>query len=451
MTLRHHPRQRSTEHYAEDQPFSAPPDRTQFPDLFHPTPRHAESKGSKRATLDASQLAQMAAAMEQPETLGGQGSGLDYSRGTSNRLGGAREHGMSFPSKERGQESETDEVPPNLMSLGRPSRGRYDSYSSIGSSVAPARGGVYGGGAYGGAGPSTRQAVERETLSPPLEAQHGAGGAFMSFAPPGRVQRHGNGSEAGSVAGASAISGWSAGVLSGSGRRRRAEERHRMPMPTFEEQNAGMASVARWRETSAVAPASSGASDRGNESTLRSRSGRERTGSSSISPELPRSDMSKSSLASMLTDRTYKRRERSESRSRRGAPSMPLTIPGLSRSGARTDLPGEVGRAHQEASPLRRWVRWMAKVGLKDWTMLVGITGVAWLKWTSGLGGYSGKLGLHALSPRLETRIELSLTCFRPRYCTNVWRFRSTTALDGDHATFTRARMVLLRPSILGP
>ncbi|KAG9019276.1 Glucosyltransferase-like protein [Tulasnella sp. 427] len=42
-------------------------------------------------------------------------------------------------------------------------------------------------------------------------------------------------------------------------------------------------------------------------------------------------------------------------------------------------------------SPARRWVRWMAKTGMRDWVLPISIAAAVWVKWTAGLGGYSGR------------------------------------------------------------
>lgn len=46
-------------------------------------------------------------------------------------------------------------------------------------------------------------------------------------------------------------------------------------------------------------------------------------------------------------------------------------------------------------SPARRWVRWMAKTGMRDWVLPLSVAATIWAKWTVGLGGYSG----HATPP----------------------------------------------------
>lgn len=41
-------------------------------------------------------------------------------------------------------------------------------------------------------------------------------------------------------------------------------------------------------------------------------------------------------------------------------------------------------------SPLRRWMRWMSKMGMSGWSLPVGLAGVMVLKGAVGLGGFSG-------------------------------------------------------------
>ncbi|KAG8959267.1 Glucosyltransferase-like protein [Tulasnella sp. 419] len=41
-------------------------------------------------------------------------------------------------------------------------------------------------------------------------------------------------------------------------------------------------------------------------------------------------------------------------------------------------------------SMARRWVKWMAKVGMRDWVVPLTIAGNIWVKWAVGLGPYSG-------------------------------------------------------------
>jgi hypothetical protein len=44
----------------------------------------------------------------------------------------------------------------------------------------------------------------------------------------------------------------------------------------------------------------------------------------------------------------------------------------------------------EEESPIKRWVSYMAKAGLRQWTVPAGLLIVGLLKWVVGLGGYSG-------------------------------------------------------------
>ncbi|KDN46607.1 glycosyltransferase family 57 protein [Tilletiaria anomala UBC 951] len=51
----------------------------------------------------------------------------------------------------------------------------------------------------------------------------------------------------------------------------------------------------------------------------------------------------------------------------------------------------EVETFLSEQSPLRSWVRWMAKSGLKEWCIPCGLMAVVLVKWCAGLGGWSGR------------------------------------------------------------
>lgn len=52
-------------------------------------------------------------------------------------------------------------------------------------------------------------------------------------------------------------------------------------------------------------------------------------------------------------------------------------------------VPTSLNDARME-SPARRWVRWMARMGMRDWVLPTSIAATIWVKWTTGLGGYSG-------------------------------------------------------------
>lgn len=46
----------------------------------------------------------------------------------------------------------------------------------------------------------------------------------------------------------------------------------------------------------------------------------------------------------------------------------------------------------------RRWVRWMHKHGLKRWVVPCAVLASVWVKWSIGLGSYSGQLVAHSVS-----------------------------------------------------
>lgn len=48
----------------------------------------------------------------------------------------------------------------------------------------------------------------------------------------------------------------------------------------------------------------------------------------------------------------------------------------------------------QTDSPLRRGASWMVKSGKSRWSLLIAIVLVLWVKWTVGLGSYSGALAV---------------------------------------------------------
>ena len=48
-------------------------------------------------------------------------------------------------------------------------------------------------------------------------------------------------------------------------------------------------------------------------------------------------------------------------------------------------------RGGWEGGFARRWIRWMHKEGIKQWILPCVLLTTTWVKWTTGLGSYSGR------------------------------------------------------------
>lgn len=59
---------------------------------------------------------------------------------------------------------------------------------------------------------------------------------------------------------------------------------------------------------------------------------------------------------------------------------------------------GASSSRRQTDSPLRRLSKWMIKSGKSKWSLVVGIALVLWVKWSIGLGNYSGQSNASHLS-----------------------------------------------------
>lgn len=97
-------------------------------------------------------------------------------------------------------------------------------------------------------------------------------------------------------------------------------------------------------------------------------------------------------------------------------------------------------------SPARRWVRWMVRMHLRDWVLPLSLACAIWVKWTVGLGDHSGA---SFACPGFAV-VTLTLTHYRCKNATSVWRLRSSKTLDGDHVTSSYDEVVFIRLGVLG-
>lgn len=382
-------------------------------------------------------------------------------------------YGKPFPRSSNIQQSSAQDqglLPPTRP---RNSRKRNDSYSSIGSSVAPA--GLHARGISNDN--YNRSRGNRRIVVDPSTSSGGGGGGLEDWlksqgasaggengsnptnsgAPQGRIRRlGGNGSDAGS-----AISGWSQGGLSGSGRRKDRRQgsagggggggaerlNHRRPLPTFEadEGDDSTESIMQWRETSAVVPvgeATGGMTS--STSKSESLSSRRREKDREMNP----SSRNESSTPLIVTSPGGGRRSTTGPPSSKGGRSSRISttnappLPSLnSNNKADYGYGAHQSQSSQNSTPLRRAVRWLAKLDGKDQsevtTTSILLTCIL-LKWYVGMNGWSGEF-LKVLQDqtfvwdgRLMKPSFLS-HLLRPRLSSDVWRLRGSETLDGAH------------------
>lgn len=96
-------------------------------------------------------------------------------------------------------------------------------------------------------------------------------------------------------------------------------------------------------------------------------------------------------------------------------------------------------------SAARRYVRWMAKVGLKNSTIPSIIFFSIAARWLIGFGGHSGEMQAQSYFAR-----RLLTPTTRQDNTTHVRRLRSSKALDGTHCPSAILAMVQIRPAVLG-
>lgn len=335
-------------------------------------------------------------------------------------------YGKPFP-RNNSQDQSSSLLPPNTSRTG--GRRRNDSYSSIGSSVAPAGLHARGNNNNNGRSRSSRKIIDPSQSS--IGASAGGGGLEnwlrsqgasptadhnqSSAAPSGRIRRlggNGGGSDAGS-----AISGWSQGGLSGSGRRKDRERRQasgdklnssssRRPLPTFEEPDDSLESIQQWRETSAVVAPSDGeeqttgggltTSKSKSESLSSSRKDRDREMSSKTILNGSFSNSTSTPLIITPASRrtgppSSKGGGRSSSRISTSNLPPPPPLPLLHSSDTNNHGSSHSG---QNSTPLRRAVRWLAKLDGKDSSKITTtsiLLTCIFVKWCVGLSGWSGE------------------------------------------------------------
>lgn len=71
--------------------------------------------------------------------------------------------------------------------------------------------------------------------------------------------------------------------------------------------------------------------------------------------------------------------------------TQPFLFPSTSQPSIRVRPADDDKRASNEGSMSRRWVRWMHKQGMKHWVLPSVILISTWIKWSIGLGTYSGE------------------------------------------------------------